>query len=285
MQTSTPFSPPPGLTPLSDVELYDRFAGVVDACGSVTTWPADERELLRQFIIHAADLGHAFKPTAASKDNVRRLLSEFFAQGDKEKALDLPISFDRHSFDIAKGQIAFFDFAMAPTFAVIAKLLPETQVLADAVMANLSFWKDVEAGTATFHQVDTPYTIPEVYPVSSPHYKQDSSPVLDPVRQNTLVRRRRSGHSSSNPSTPIMIRPALSPSALSPRAGSPRTPVGNVGEGWDPFADAPGSAKKGVPDNTQSGEGKPTTPTEAFTATDKGADTNVTQLGQSSPVQ
>mmetsp|Transcript_41968 Transcript_41968/g.91107 ORF Transcript_41968/g.91107 Transcript_41968/m.91107 type:complete len:226 (-) Transcript_41968:144-821(-) len=105
MQTSTPFSPPPGLTPLSDVELYDRFAGVVDACGSVTTWPADERELLRQFIIHAADLGHAFKPTAASKDNVRRLLSEFFAQGDKEKALDLPISFDRHSFDIAKGQV------------------------------------------------------------------------------------------------------------------------------------------------------------------------------------
>jgi len=186
---------------------------------------------------------------------------------------------------LTSRQISFFDFAMAPTFAVIAKLLPETQVLADAVMANLSFWKDVEAGTATFHQVDTPYTIPEVYPVSSPHYKQDSSPVLDPVRQNTLVRRRRSGHSSSNPSTPIMIRPALSPSALSPRAGSPRTPVGNVGEGWDPFADAPGSAKKGVPDNTQSGEGKPTTPTEAFTATDKGADTNVTQLGQSSPVQ
>jgi len=54
------------------------------------------------------------------------LYDEFFAQGDREEQLGLPISFlcDRKTTNIPKSQPGFIDFIVTPIFTSISEFLP-----------------------------------------------------------------------------------------------------------------------------------------------------------------
>jgi len=74
------------------------------------------------------------------------------------------VLWDREKWGIADGQIGFFNFAIVPTFEVMARFLPETQSLLETVKENLQFWENVKSGSATFVLEDIPYDITNVFP-------------------------------------------------------------------------------------------------------------------------
>jgi len=65
-------------------------------------------------LVHAGDVGNPARPFDLSKQWALRILSEFFAQGDKERNLGLDISMlcDRKTTNIGKSQVGFIDFVI-----------------------------------------------------------------------------------------------------------------------------------------------------------------------------
>ncbi len=66
---------------------------------------------------------------------------EFYLQGDREVALGLPISplMDRRGADrvnVAKGQLGFIDFFIAPLFEMWTGFVPESRPCYAHVVAN-----------------------------------------------------------------------------------------------------------------------------------------------------
>jgi hypothetical protein len=86
----------------------------------------NNRLLLLETILHAADLSNPLKPKAVYKKWVDRVTDEFFSQGDKELELGLPASpmCDRESTNIPKMQMGFIDFVITPFYTTIFKLFP-----------------------------------------------------------------------------------------------------------------------------------------------------------------
>jgi hypothetical protein len=83
-----------------------------------TLMAADEKLLILQMAIKTADLGYLSKGTDYCLTWTSRVLEEFFAQGDQEKLLGLPVSqgMDRETVNIPKGQLGFYTFVIHPLY-------------------------------------------------------------------------------------------------------------------------------------------------------------------------
>mmetsp|Transcript_30321 Transcript_30321/g.85696 ORF Transcript_30321/g.85696 Transcript_30321/m.85696 type:complete len:505 (+) Transcript_30321:404-1918(+) len=68
--------------------------------------------------LKVADLGHLSAPNHVHRQWVERLQEEFFCQGDREKALNLPVSplMDRTKPGITTAQLGFFEVVAMPLF-------------------------------------------------------------------------------------------------------------------------------------------------------------------------
>ena len=101
-----------------------------------------------------ADLNHAAKPTALHRDWSMRITNEFWALGDKEKKLGVPISplCDRiNDQDIAKSQVGFFQFVCLPFFEQVADLVDPEMVPFAQLKQNFQAWKDDVAKLESAH--------------------------------------------------------------------------------------------------------------------------------------
>merc|ERR1712083_1088547 len=102
----------------SFVELTARLGADPDE------WYDDERAMasFRSILLHAVDISNQTKPFTLAENWTRRVLSEFFAQGDEESQLGLPISplCDRHNTNIGESQTGFIEFIVQPTFEAMA---------------------------------------------------------------------------------------------------------------------------------------------------------------------
>merc|ERR1719478_1671596 len=69
----------------------------------------EDRHLMMAACLHAADISNPAKPLMNCLVWTDRVLQEFFAQGDLEKELGLPVGMlnDRATQNIARGQIGF----------------------------------------------------------------------------------------------------------------------------------------------------------------------------------
>ena len=69
----------------------------------------EEQQILLDYLIHMADLGHNCKKFDISVIWIQLLCEEFWAQGDQERERGLPISFmcDRNNIDVPASQIGF----------------------------------------------------------------------------------------------------------------------------------------------------------------------------------
>lgn len=112
--------------------------------------PTTEKEatLLLQMAIKCADLGHLALKWDVHRQWVSKLEDEFFAQGDREKALGHPVSFlmDRTKPGCSKTQTGFFKFVVIPLFRSLVAVAPQAQPVLDAVMNNYRDWQTLEAG-------------------------------------------------------------------------------------------------------------------------------------------
>ena len=76
-------------------------------------------------VLHCADISHPSKVWHLHEKWTNALVEEFFAQGDKEKALGLPCSplCDRNNTPIAQSQIGFINFIVEPSLSVMGDMI------------------------------------------------------------------------------------------------------------------------------------------------------------------
>merc|ERR1740120_688754 len=98
-------------------------------------------------MIKAADLGHSALPWDQHTHWVERLEAEFFAQGDREKVLGLPVSFlmDREKPGASETQAGFYDFMVMPMLRVLVSAAPLTEPVLAGAAANRQRWIDLKS--------------------------------------------------------------------------------------------------------------------------------------------
>lgn len=108
--------------------------------------PLQEDQIDATFILNIAikfaDLGHVTKPFKMHRQWSLRATEEFWALGDREKALGVPVSAlcDRDKdTDIAISQIGFFKFVCLPFFKPVFDLLDPD--MPPAVHCRDNFWR------------------------------------------------------------------------------------------------------------------------------------------------
>ena len=104
----------------------------------------DQQQELLSFVIHSADISHNTKKFEISKKWTDLLFDEFYAQGDLEKQLNLPVSFncDRLTVDIPPSQVGFIKGVIIPNFEVLAGIFEELILLIDNCKDNVVCWEN-----------------------------------------------------------------------------------------------------------------------------------------------
>jgi hypothetical protein len=77
-------------------------------------------------LLHAADVSNPAKPLYIQEQWAASVLAEFFAQGDLERALGLPVSpgLDRLVTSLAASQMNFSEFVVLQLFNAIVSIFP-----------------------------------------------------------------------------------------------------------------------------------------------------------------
>jgi len=101
-----------------------------------------EKVMILKAGLHIADISNPAKPNPICVYWAKRVVQEFFEQGDKEQARGLPISplCDRNNSSMEEGQKGFIKFVVRPILEPWTKLIPEAQIAMTFLESNLSFW-------------------------------------------------------------------------------------------------------------------------------------------------
>ena len=103
---------------------------------------SDYRGCLR-LLLHAADVSNNARSTKIASQWTERLMEEFYAQGDLERELGLPVTpiMDRHSCSVARVQIGFIDVVARPLFVAVCELVGEgLEFVLEQMDANRESW-------------------------------------------------------------------------------------------------------------------------------------------------
>jgi hypothetical protein len=105
--------------------------------------PAAIHDVLN-YMIHLADISNPTKVRPLAVYWAECALAEFFAQGDLERAANLPISplCDRENTNLASSQRDFIKFVVLPSYEVLGRILPNvaTKIL-PMIHDNLEYWE------------------------------------------------------------------------------------------------------------------------------------------------
>ena len=103
----------------------------------------DEQQMLLNYLIHAADLGHNCKKFDISLQWVKLLSEEFWLQGDTEKSKGIPVSFlcDRDKIDIPTSQVGFIRGFIITTFDCLVTMFPTLKYTMDNAKDNVKEWQ------------------------------------------------------------------------------------------------------------------------------------------------
>lgn len=102
--------------------------------------------LMLETALHLSDISNPSKCRPVMLKWTERILTEYWAQGDEELRLGLPVSplCDREtgSKTVPKGQLGFINFVIQPLFLPFVRLVPEAQEALDCLGANRAFWEE-----------------------------------------------------------------------------------------------------------------------------------------------
>lgn len=106
---------------------------------------AETKLLVMECILHSADVSNPCRTWDTTYAWAVVCLEEFFAQGDQEKMLGIPVQFlnDRDKLNKPNSQIGFIEFMIAPFFAAQIRLWPSLRELGDNLGNNLAQWADI----------------------------------------------------------------------------------------------------------------------------------------------
>ena len=122
-------------------ETQKKFELISDINNEETT--EEEKQALLDYFIHAADLGHNTKKFNISLKWVELLSKEFWLQGDKEKKMNLSVSFlcDRDNTDVPKSQVGFIGGFVLPTYHFLISMFPSLSYTTDNAKNNMKEWQ------------------------------------------------------------------------------------------------------------------------------------------------
>lgn len=105
-----------------------------------------DRQLLLEAFLHTADVGGNFKEIQYQMISVKMLEEEWFAQGDKERSLGLPISpnSDRHKDSAARVQKFFLGHMLQPLLTPLCIFVSDevSQALQQNLRGNIEVWDE-----------------------------------------------------------------------------------------------------------------------------------------------
>jgi cAMP-specific phosphodiesterase 4/calcium/calmodulin-dependent 3',5'-cyclic nucleotide phosphodiesterase len=118
-----------------------KFELITDINNEETT--SEEKQALFDYFIHSADLGHNTKEFCISLKWVELLSNEFWLQGDKERSMNLTISFlcDRKTTNVPKSQVGFIGGFIIPTYDYLVVMFPTLRYTIDNAKNNLNIWQ------------------------------------------------------------------------------------------------------------------------------------------------
>eukprot|EP00927_Polykrikos_kofoidii_P032174 TRINITY_DN27486_c0_g1_i1.p1 TRINITY_DN27486_c0_g1~~TRINITY_DN27486_c0_g1_i1.p1 ORF type:complete len:2024 (-),score=310.73 TRINITY_DN27486_c0_g1_i1:149-6220(-) len=124
-------------------------------------WESEPRQLLRNTFLHAADISNPTRPFKICKAWASCVIEEFFAQGDLEKQLGLPVSplNDREKTNFPFSQVGFIEFFVAPLAFATVRILAPLDELVERLLANARRWaedwrSDVTPSEEDFHKIE-----------------------------------------------------------------------------------------------------------------------------------
>ena len=103
----------------------------------------EEQQIMFNYLIHTADLGHNAKKFEISLQWVELLTYEFWKQGDSEREKNLTISFlcDRNNVDIPSSQVGFLRAFILSTFDILITMFPKLDFTVDNAKNNIKEWQ------------------------------------------------------------------------------------------------------------------------------------------------
>ena len=118
-----------------------KFELITDINNEETT--NEEKQALFDYFIHSADLGHNTKIFDISLRWVELLSEEFWLQGDKERQMNLNISFlcDRDTTNVPKSQVGFIGGFIIPSYNFLAIMFPTLNYTIENAKDNLNKWQ------------------------------------------------------------------------------------------------------------------------------------------------
>ncbi|KAJ3116179.1 cAMP-specific 3',5'-cyclic phosphodiesterase 4C [Physocladia obscura] len=158
-------------------EILSKFQSKIEAPGFQALETQENRLMVLELALKCSDLSNPSKPYEVSIQWSQCVMeedtAEFYRQGDREKALGLPVSnfMDRSNPNVAKCQLGFIDFLVAPLFATWATFNRDdinNVIMKTNIAHNRKLWQCVVA------QNDAPSTKPVGAP-STGHSKSLSS--------------------------------------------------------------------------------------------------------------
>jgi len=106
------------------------------------------RGLLSSMLLHIADVSNPSRPGPVARKWAFAVQAEFFAQGDKEKELNLPRSpfMDRDFENLPRMQGAFIDAIVMPIFKLLGEFLPHVNDhCVKSLQLNRAFWNSLSS--------------------------------------------------------------------------------------------------------------------------------------------
>lgn len=96
------------------------------------------KNFMLKIFMHAADVSNSTRKWELYYNWAQLVLEEFFSQGDKEKALGIPVSplCDRSTVNFAKSQVGFIDFFIVPMFSILTEVFPRFSKALKNAQAN-----------------------------------------------------------------------------------------------------------------------------------------------------
>ena len=124
----------------SDKECSKTYAELKAECSGLSSQ-------ILVFLLHAADISNPTKPQKICVRWAHNALNEFFAQGEKEKELSLPVSplCDKQTTKTADSQIGFLQFVVRPAYVLLGDIVPKVkEELLPIIDENLEYWKTMK---------------------------------------------------------------------------------------------------------------------------------------------
>ena len=123
------------------INTHKKFELITDINNEITT--NEEQQALFDYFIHSADLAHNTKKFNISLKWVELLSNEFWIQGDKEKKMNLSVSFlcDRNNTDVPKSQVGFIGGFVIPTFNFLIIMFPSLSFTVENAKDNIKEWQ------------------------------------------------------------------------------------------------------------------------------------------------